>query len=251
MKNKDITAIASLLAAVLILEIAIRLSSIPNFILPLPSEVLVYIFRNFDFLSKHIFITLSEVLIGFGISILVAVMLAVVMIYSKVLERIFLPIIVISQTFPVIAIAPIIILWFGFGLLPKILIIIFISFFPLFMNLMKGFNITEKNTADLMISLNANRNDLLVKIRIPQSLPYFFSGLKSAAILAIIGAVVGEFVSAKYGLGYLVLIGKAQIDSNLIFSSLVFLGVLGYSLYSLINLAEVSLLRRFRMKPID
>ncbi len=254
MKNKQlylILSILSILTVLILWELSVRIFNVPDYILPTPSGIAIYIFFNSNLLLGHVFVTLYELVLGLFVSIILTLFLVITMVYSRALKHIFLPILIVSQSFPAVALAPLLVVWFGFGYTPKIILIFIISFFPLFITTLKGVTLIEKSLLYLMSSLGATKTQVLMKIRLPKSLPYFFSGLKASVFLGIIATIIGEFMSSEHGLGYLVLIGKSQLDSEMIFAALSILAVVGGLLYFFINYLEDFLLRRLRMTPID
>ncbi len=217
---------------------AVKIFRIPEYILPSPSEIILMIIQKHQYLIKHSAITLSEILIGFLLGTSAAFIISLGILYSKIMEKIVYPLLVFTQVTPKIAIAPLLLIWFGYGLLPKIIITALVSFFPIIINSVKGLKSIDPELVDLMYSLSATKREMLTKIRIPFSLPYVFAGLKISITLSVIGAIVGEFVGADRGLGYIIVISNANLDTTLMFACLVILTIIGMGLFLSICLIE-------------
>ena len=171
-------------------------------------------------------------------SVVIGVPIAIAIVWSEPFGKAIMPILIFSQTMPKVAIAPLFILWFGFGLLPKIVIAFLISFFPVVISMATGLLAVETEMLELIRSMAASKRQVFLKARIPTALPFLFSGLKVSITLCVIGAIVGEFVGANQGLGYLVLWANGQTQTALLFSVLVVLAVIGYALYSIVLYLE-------------
>jgi NitT/TauT family transport system permease protein len=182
--------------------------------------------------------TLKEIIGGFLLAVAIGLPLATVIAHSKVASRALSPLIIASQTIPVIAIAPIFVIWFGFGATPKILIAALIAFFPVTINAAAGQQSVDREARDLMRSLSATRIETFRKLTFPASLPSTFIGLKQGAVIAVIGAVVGEWAGATDGLGPVILSANAGFQTATIFAAIAYLSVIGISLYLLVALAE-------------
>lgn len=220
---------------ILLWEIATSaLDLIPSYILPPPSEIVAEIFKLFPRLLFHTKVTLIEILIGFLLGILSGLGLAVATIYSKFFEKVIYPTAIFTQTVPKIAIAPLFILWFGFGYLPKIVITALICLFPIFINAVIGLRSIDPKLLDLMYSLSATRWQVFKKIRAPNSMPYIFAGLKIGITLAVVGAIVGEWVGSDAGLGYVILLANSLLQTNLLFAALVMISLLGVLLFFMV-----------------
>ncbi len=233
-----IRPIATLLLMLLAWEASVVIFNVPAYLLPRPSAVLVRTFESAPQLLAHAGPTLLEILLGFGLSIVVGVPLAVAVVSSRRLEQSLYPIIVLAQIVPKIAVAPLFVVWFGFGLEPKILIAFLIAFFPVVIDTAVGLRSIPQEMIDLARSMGAGATGLFVKIRFPHALPSFFGGLKVAITLAVIGAIVGEFVSSNRGLGYLLLTANGQLDTTLLFADIVVLSLIGILLFWAIDAVE-------------
>lgn len=223
-------------------EAFVKIFDIPNYILPGPIEILLSIGKNYPLLLRHTKVTFIEVILGFSCGTLTAIVLAMIIVYSQVLANIIYPLIIGSQTIPKIAIAPLLLIWFGYGLLPKIIVSAMICFFPIVITLTKGLNSVDLDLMNLLRIYGATRREIFFKVRIPTALPYFFAGLKTSAVLSVVGAVVGEFVGADKGLGYLIIQSDADYRVALMFASLFCLCLIGSGLFGVIRLVEKRLL---------
>ena len=219
-------------------EILTRLIGFPEYILPLPSQVVVEIANRVQLLLFHGWITGYECILGFLASIVIGVPIAFILALAKPIEKAITPILVFSQTFPKIAIAPLFVIWFGFGIIPKVIVSFLIAFFPIVISTVAGLKSVEPEYDDLVRSMGASSFQRFVKIRIPYSLPYFFSGTKVAVAFSVIGAVVGEFIAAEEGLGYLIMVANDAIDTTLMFAAFVALMILGALVYYFVEYIE-------------
>jgi ABC-type nitrate/sulfonate/bicarbonate transport system permease component len=214
------------------------LKNVPTWQLPTPWDILKAFHASWELLLRHTWVTLKEVLAGFGIAVGAGVALAVLIVWSRALERAVYPIVIASQTVPIIAIAPVLVIWFGFGLLPKVVVIALIAFFPVAVNTVDGLKGTDPDLLALARSLGAPRWRTFLKVQLPASLPMFFTGAKMAAAVSVIGAILGEWVGASEGLGYLVLRSSAQFLTARLFAAVVILSVMGVALFYAVALVE-------------
>ena len=242
----------SLALAVLLWYLFARVMEIPAFILPTPDLVFTRFLetvRNGSLL-EHTWVTLQEVLAGLAIGVTFATVLGYLLAKSRTFERFLAPYIVASQSIPIVAIAPLLVIWFGPGLLSKVMICALIVFFPVLINTIVGVRSVPEDLRDLMRSLGATRWQTITQLEVPASLPVFLAGLRIGATLAVIGAVVGEFVGADRGLGFLISRGKWEYDIPVVFVAVVTLVVMALILYSLVVLLENWLLA-WRERPED
>jgi NitT/TauT family transport system permease protein len=226
------------LAAVAAWEVALPLLSVSPYILPRPSAIAAELVNSKDVLWSHTLVTLREILIGFAAGTLVGIVLAVMIARSEVLERSLYPIIVFLHTVPKLAIAPIFVIWFGYGLLPKVLLVVVISFFPVTVNMIYGLTSVDRNIISLMRSVSASEWQILKWIRLPNSAPYLFAGLKISVTLAVVGAIIGEWVGTDAGLGFAILVSATQLNTPFMFASITIISVTGVVLFYLVALAE-------------
>lgn len=219
-------------------ELAVVVFDVKEYVLPPPSAVASEIVAQFSTLMADTWVTLTEILLGLALTIVVAMPLAVAIVYSSFLRNVFYPLLVASQAIPRVAIAPLMVLWFGFGILPKVLIAFSIAFFPLVVNTVVGLQSVDRDTMYLIRSMRATSLQSFLKVRLPTALPSIFGGLKVAVALAVIGAIVGEFVGSESGLGYLVLQGQGTLNTPLIFASVTLMAVLGIILFYIVEIIE-------------
>lgn len=217
-----------------------RLSGLPAFILPGPGAVLRSFLRNAadGSLLTHTLVTLSEILLGLLVGVTLATLLGYVVARSRPLENLLSPYLVASQAVPLVAIAPLLVIWFGPGMVSKVLICALTVFFPVLVNTIVGVRAVPPALYDLMDSLRASRQEVLLKLEVPAALPVFLGGLRIGATLSVIGAVVGELVGADRGLGFLINVGRGQYDTALVFVAVFTLIALALSLYGLVAWAE-------------
>ncbi|MBX6426477.1 MAG: ABC transporter permease [Variibacter sp.] len=239
MRTRPETVLAPALLVVLLFgwEYGVVWLNVPSYILPPPSSIVIALWRGLseDFTSRagywlHAGVTLYEVLLGFFIGSGVGLLLGTIISQIRILEATLRVYIVAIQSLPKIALAPIVVLWFGFGLTSKVVIICLLTFFPLLVTSMAGFKAVDHERLELMRSLGANSWQVFWKVRLPSALPYIFAGLDMAAVFAVVGAIVGEFVGAQRGLGTLILSMNAQMDTAGTFSVFIILALLGVAL---------------------
>jgi NitT/TauT family transport system permease protein len=212
--------------------------SIPDYLLPQPIAVVQRIARDWVQILDAARYTLFEILVGFAASIVIGVPLAFVIVLSKTLERIVMPMTVASQAIPKVAIAPILVVWLGFGLLPKIAISFLIAFFPIVVSTVTGLKSVELEMIDLVKSMGAGTTKIMLRVRAPAALPHMFAGFKVAICLSVVGAIVGEFVGSDHGLGYLLLTATGTLDGPLVWSALIILIAIGVTLYMIVAKIE-------------
>lgn len=235
----------AILSLLLLWQAATMVFSIPLFILPSPLQVGREILDKAPLLASHGLVTLSEILIGFGCAVLIGVPLAVAMTYSRALERILYPLLVGSQTIPKVALAPLFIVWLGFGIAAKILMTFMISFFPIVIGAAIGFASMEQELLHVARSMGASGWQLFWKVRLPHALPSLFGGLRVGITLAVVGAVVAEFVGADKGLGYLIQLANGRVDTPLLLAAVVVMSATGIVLFFIVERLEPLLRRSF------
>ena len=215
--------------------------NIEDFLVPAPSEIGVSLWDDRALLADNAWVTLQEVVAGLAIALAAGYALAVALHLSPVLRQALYPLVVASQTVPIIAIAPILVVWLGFGIGPKLAIIALICFFPVTVNTLDGLRAVDPALVRMMRTLDAGRARILARVEAPASLPYFFSGAKIAAAVAVIGAVFGEWSGADEGLGHLILTSQAQLQTARVFAAVVVLSAMALALVGALVLAQ----RRF------
>jgi NitT/TauT family transport system permease protein len=219
-------------------EGACRLFQVPTWLLPPPSRVFVEGYEILPILPRHLAATLTAVLGGFVLSIVVGIPLAVMIVYSPPLRRIIYPFILMLQSVPKVAIAPILLLWVGYGLKSGIVVAATVAFFPIVISTAAGLQSIDHELLELTRSLDASSWKVFLKVRMPWAMPHVFSGLKVAITLAVIGAIVAEFIGADTGLGYLILANSGAMKTSVVFFVLLILSVLGIALFYAVEAIE-------------
>lgn len=227
-----------LVALFLLWEMAVTVLGVSSFVIAKPSEFISEIWTSRELLMGATWVTLQEILYGFLLSIAIGVVLAVFIVRFSWVDRTVYPLVVLFQVVPKVALAPIFILWFGYDMTPKLILIVVIAFFPITLNMIVGLKSVDSDLLLVMRSVGASRNQLLTRIQLPTSLPYLFAGLRIGITLAVIGAVVAEFAGAQDGLGYMIQFASTQLDTPLMFAALTLISVLGLVLYYGVSLAE-------------
>jgi NitT/TauT family transport system permease protein len=229
---------ATLLGALLAWEVATHALGVPRFVMPAPSAILA---EGWDWRYRflwHTWVTLYETLGGFALSILVGVPLAVLIVYSPGLRRALYPLIVLMQSVPKIAIAPVLLLVLGHGEIPKVIVAFLVAFFPIVVDTATGLAATPPELLDLSRSYRASAFKTFLKVRLPMAMPFVFAGAKVAITLSVIGAVVGEFVGSDQGLGYVILSSTSYWKTELAFSSMILLSIMAIVLFGAVSLVE-------------
>jgi putative hydroxymethylpyrimidine transport system permease protein len=214
-----------------------------DFLVPSPSQIASTLWNDRSLLADNAWVTLREVLLGFGLAAACGLAFAAALHLSETLRRAFYPLIVASQTVPIIAIAPILVVWFGFGIGPKLAIIALICFFPITVNTLDGLRSVDPDAVKMMRTLDAGRWSILRRVEAPTALPYAFSGAKIAAAVAVIGAVFGEWSGSSSGLGYLMQIDNARLDTPRLWASVLLLSLIAMALFGTLALLERKVVR--------
>jgi NitT/TauT family transport system permease protein len=226
----------------MIWEFCVRFFQISEFMLPAPSSALSHLFFKQPDADYHwkinIYTTLYEFIIGFLVTAFAGITLGIFIVWSKHTEKMLMPLFIFINSLPIIAVAPLILLWMGYGIKTNILLAFLVSFFPVVINTIAGLNQVEDDLLDLVRYLHASKLQLFIKIRIPGALPYIFSGLKICATMSIIGAIVGEFISSERGLGRIIINSQYAMDTPPIFSSLILISLFGSGLYWVVSFLE-------------
>jgi NitT/TauT family transport system permease protein len=219
-------------------EALVHIMHIKPVILPPPSRVAEVAYENRALLLKNTWPTFVAITLGFLSAVVTGFVIAVGIAYSKLIRDLTYPFLVAAQVLPKIAFAPLFLIWFGFGLTPKVVIAAMIAFFPIVINTAKGLGSVDVELLQYMESLGANAWEKFIKISLPWAMPYFFAALKISITLAIVGAVVGEFVAAGEGLGYVINSSNISLDTELMFAAIICMSVLGIALFLVIALLE-------------
>ena len=230
--------IAGIILIIVLWDTAIRVFDLKPFILPAPWAVIVALIDNWGELAPAILYTLIEILAGFALSVVVGIGLAVLIVSWRVLEKTIYPILVGSQVIPKVAIAPLFVVWFGLGLMPKILIAFLLSFFPIVINTAVGLRSIELAKLHLARSMGASAAQTFFLFRLPRAMPYIFAGLKLSITSAVIGAIVGEFIGADQGIGRILLIANGNLETDKLFAGILLLSAVGVALFFIIVVLE-------------
>ncbi len=232
--DRILTTLWSIVILVFLWEIWVNVAKIPQFLVPSPSDTAKEMFEKAHLLGSHINTTLLETILGYLLGIAIGILSAVLIVWYKFLEDVLYPLLVILQIIPKIAIAPLLLIWVGYGATSKVLIAFLIGYFPIVVSMITGLRLVEADLLDLARSFRATKWQILAKIRFPNSLPFLFNGLQISITLAVIGAIVGEFVGGSKGLGYLIIVSNYELNTPLMFTSLFLLSIIGLSLFGLI-----------------
>jgi NitT/TauT family transport system permease protein len=232
-----LTAVVSLLALALVWEIAVRALAVPAYLLPAPSAIVDKVYTDLasGLIIPHFEVTLFEVISGFALAALSGLLLGSVIALVPIIDRIIYPYILVLQTIPKIAVAPLFLIWFGYGVQSKIITAALVGFFPVLVNVTAGLKTTDARRVLYMRALKASALQTFFKVRLPGMLPYFFAGLEVAIIFCIIGAIVGEFIGSSLGLGTLIIQRQGAVDVAGVFSVLFYLSVMGVVLNVLVK----------------
>ena len=239
---KKLTPLAGIVTFLLAWQIFVVVYKVPPYLLPAPAAIANAFIDQLPVLLSNGWVTVYEMLAGYGLAVGIAIPLAIAITSSKRFNEFVMPTILFFQIVPKVAIAPLFLVWFGVGATPKILVAFLISFFPIVIDAAVGLRSMSTEMADLARSMGATRMQVFAQFRLPTSLPYLFSGLKVAATLAIAGTVVGEFVGADQGLGYLLLVTNSNMETALMFATIVALTIIGLVFYYVVELLEAFLI---------
>ncbi|MGA0570396.1 ABC transporter permease [Variovorax sp. VNK109] len=219
-------------------EIATRLFKVPTYLVPSPGQVIEQLIKHWPKLLSESGVTTVAALGGFVLSVVIGVPMALLIAYSKTIENYLYPLLVFSQSVPKIAVAPLFVVWFGFGILPKVISAFLLGFFPVVVAMVTGFKSVEPDMLDLARSVKAGRLKTFWFIALPYSMPYLFAGLKVCITLVVVGAVVGEFVGSNSGIGYVLQVANGNFDLPLMFAALLVLSTIGVILFAIVDVAE-------------
>ena len=236
--NRMAVIILSHLALVVIWHLFVTLDKVPAFVMPTPAATLQTLIQPQYRWLENSLVTGSEIFGGYALAVVVGVALAVIFSWSRGFETAAMPVLITLNMIPKVALGPLIIVWFKYGIGPNILIAFSIGFFPVVLTTARGLREVEPDLLDLVRSIRGSRWQLFTKIQLPGALPYIFSGMKVAAILAVAGAVVGEFLGSDRGLGYLMLQVQVTLDTAAMFMAVLLISVIGMALYGLVVLLE-------------
>ena len=225
-------------------QAAVPLLGLSEFVLPTPLEIAERIIQDFSLRAIQATYTLFEVVVGFALAVLIGMPLSLGIFYWRPFERAVYPMLVALQTIPKVALAPLLVLYLGYGWAPKICLVFLISFFPIVISTVVGLNSLEKGFVSLVRSMGASERQTFLKVRLPAALPSVFGGFKVGISLAVIGAIIGEYVASSQGLGYVQLQSNARFDTALNFATVVMISLLGVILYFIISYIETRFVYR-------
>jgi len=228
----------TLIVSLVLWESLVRIGNIQKFVLPAPTDVIKAGIGSYDILLSNTPPTIAAIIAGFCLAALVAIPTAVAMCAIRVIEQGVYPLLIASQGIPKVALAPVLIVWFGFGFAPKVFMAMLIAFFPIVINTVVGIRSIDPNYIHLARSMGASRWNIYARLLLPSALPQIFAGLNVAMALAIVGAIVGEMVGANSGLGYLLVVANGNLNMSLVFAVLLWLALVSLLLVGFVDLAE-------------
>jgi NitT/TauT family transport system permease protein len=250
--RRSSVSIAAVIGFVLLWQLLVVAFKVPTWLLPAPTAIWAEFMKQAPLLGRHVVATGSGAVSGLAIGAASALVLAVVMVHSPILQRVLMPLLVIDQSVPKLALAPIFVIWFGTGMMTRVVIAVVISFFPIIINAIRGMTTVDRRINDLMSTLSASRWAVLTKVQLPNAVPYIFAGLKVAVPLSIIGAVVAEFMQSDSGLGYVVLVAVGNVNTPMVFVAVLAMAFLSLGLFAAVSFGEWLLMRgRFNYLTIE
>lgn len=223
-------------------QVATRLWQIQPWLLPSPLRIALAGLEARDLLGPHVWQTLVETLVGFGLALVVGLSLALLIDFSATLRRAIYPLLVVSQTVPIIAIAPLLVIWFGYGILPKVLVVALVCFFPIVVSTTDGLQAADPDLIALLQAMGATRRQVFLKVRLPGALPLAFSGVKIAITYSVIGAIIGEWVGASRGLGVFMLRSTNAFRTDWLFAAIAITSLLSVALFLVVTILQRALL---------
>lgn len=241
--NNSVYPVATLLVVLVVWELVVSIAKTPEYRLPAPSAIFNEFVKSWDILLMHTSVTLLETVLGFIAGVTAACIIAVLVDQIDLFEKIFMPFAVLSQTIPLVALAPLLAIWFGFGLFPKILLTMLVVFFPVCVSLIQGLKSTGKDLFEMMKVMKASKTQIFFKLKVPSAAPYFFSGLRIAAAYAVMGAVISEWVGASKGLGIFMTRAMSSFKTAALFAGIVIIAVMSILLYKLIEFIEKKVIK--------
>lgn len=235
--KSNLLPVGFILCILLVWEIVINILEVPKYILPSPSNILKALYRSREVLAMHAKTTMIEAVIGFAAAIVLALLLSGLMNRWAPIKRMFYPVLVISQTVPIIVLAPLIMIWMGFGIMPKIAIVILTCFFPIVISITEGLETVDEDIISMMKVMRASGWQIFTKVKLPAVLPAFFSGLKIAATYSIMGAVIAEWIGAQSGLGVYMTRAMHSFRTEELFADILIIVALSVGMFEAINYA--------------
>ena len=226
-------------------EVLVRLFEVQEWLLPPISQILRELFADPPLFLKNAWVTLREILVGFIVSTTFGFVIATGMFWSRLLERSVYPFLIASQTIPVFTLAPLLIIWTGTGMTPKVVIVVLFTFFPITIGLMTGLRSVDADMIAMFRTLGASKWQMFTKLHLPSALPYLFAGLKVAAVVAVIGAVIGEWIGASAGLGWLIKTSGSRYQTDKVFAAIITLSIMASLMFILISQVQSRMLRNY------
>jgi NitT/TauT family transport system permease protein len=245
--QKRLFSLLSIIVVACLWEAAVKCFSLSPLILPSPTRILAELWSSLGYLSRHSAVTGAEAVTGFIIGFVIAFIFGVPIALSRTINALFTPHIIISQVIPKAALAPLLIIWFGYGMPSKIVVAAAISFFPIFTALVQGLTSPSPELIELFDGFAATKAEVLLKLRFPVAIPYIMASLQLAALYALLGAITAEFVNADKGLGYVLVESENNLNTPLLFAAIVCAGLLGLIAWSITSAALNIAQRRFRL----
>jgi len=223
---------------ILIWQVLVDVGSIPKYILPSPKDIIIALFSILPEIKIPLYTTLEEAAIGFGIAVAVSIVIAVLMDNYKIVRKSLYPILVVSQTIPVIALAPLFMIWFGFGIYPKVITVILVCFFPVAVSLLDGLDSVDRDMINLLKSMGASKYQIFRYVKFPGALASFFSGLRIAATYSVMGAIIGEWLGGENGLGVYMIRVKHSFALDKMFAVILIIILLSMALFGLLYIVQ-------------
>lgn len=236
--GNKIAPIVFILILLIIWEIIVNVGGIEKYILPAPTDVIEVLIKDFKTMIPHILATLYEGMVGFLIAIALSIILAVIMDIVPLIKRALYPVLVISQTIPTVALAPLFIIWFGFGALPKIIVVVIVCFFPIVISIVDGLEGVDKDLINHFKLMGASKLNVFLHLKLPYGMINFFSGMRIAATYSIMGAVIGEWLGGDKGLGVYMTRARSAYALDKMFASIVIIVVISMGIFLLVSLME-------------
>ncbi|MXZ03552.1 MAG: ABC transporter permease [Chloroflexi bacterium] len=244
-------AVVIALLGLVVWELSVRLFDVQEWLLPPVSKILSELIADPPLFISNGWVTLREILVGFMVSTTFGFVMATGMFWSRLLERSVYPFLIASQTVPVFTLAPLLVIWTGTGMTPKVVIVVLFTFFPITIGLMTGLRSVDADMIAMFRTLGASKWQMFTKLHLPSALPYLFAGLKVAAVVSVIGAVIGEWIGASAGLGWLIKTSGSRYQTDKVFAAIFTLSVMASMMFILISLVQARMLRHYHQSDSE
>ncbi len=244
-------ALVIALSGLVLWEISVRVFEVQEWLLPPISQILRELFADPALFLKNAWVTLREILVGFAVSTTFGFVMATGMFWSRLLERSVYPFLIASQTIPVFTLAPLLVIWTGTGMTPKVVIVVLFTFFPITIGLMTGLRSVDADMIAMFRTLGASKWQMFTKLHLPSALPYLFAGLKVAAVVSVIGAVIGEWIGASSGLGWLIKTSGSRYQTDKVFAAIITLSVMASLMFILISQVQSRMLWNYHQSDSE